>query len=430
MAMHAVRALLGKDLRLFFSDRRAVITAFAMPIAIASFFGLIFRGQSGANGATVSRIGVLMVDLDTSVISRAIVAGVSKDPNLNATVTSLDTARARVRRGAVPVAVVIPAQFGDQAGRAFFRNTDKPVLQMLFDPSHATERAMVSGIMTQHVMESVSREMFGGTRGRTLIDETLGQLDSSGLSPGRRALLRNMLASVRQFNADTDSAGANGGGITMPYTVRDEAVTAGTLRGYNPFAHAFAGMGIQFLLMTAITLGIDVLMERQRGIWKRLRAAPLTRATLLGAKVLSGAVIGTMVLVVSFAFAILVWGVRISGSLAGFAGVLVACALMASAFGLLIAALGKTPSAARGVSIFATLIMVMLGGAWVPTFIFPAWLQQVTLVIPTRWAIDGFDAMTWRGLGFDAALAPIGILLAFTAGFLALALSRFRWEES
>jgi ABC-2 type transport system permease protein len=73
--------------------------------------------------------------------------------------------------------------------------------------------------------------------------------------------------------------------------------------------------------------------------------------------------------------------------------------------------------------------MVMLGGAWVPTFVFPEWLQRLTVVMPTRWAVDGLDAMTWRGLGLDAALAPVGVLLAFAALFAALALARFRWEE-
>jgi hypothetical protein len=33
--------------------------------------------------------------------------------------------------------------------------------------------------------------------------------------------------------------------------------------------------------------------------------------------------------------------------------------------------LGKTPEATRGLAIFATLIMVMFGGAWVPEFLFP-----------------------------------------------------------
>ena len=72
----------------------------------------------------------------------------------------------------------------------------------------------------------------------------------------------------------------------------------------------------------------------------------------------------------------IVFGVRIQGSVIGFLGVALACALMAATFGLLVAALGKTPAATRGVTTLAVLMMVMLGGAWVPTFIFPAWLQQ------------------------------------------------------
>ena len=37
--------------------------------------------------------------------------------------------------------------------------------------------------------------------------------------------------------------------------------------------------------------------------------------------------------------------------------------------------------------------------------------------------------MTWRGLGFDAAIAPIVVLLAFSVLFAAIAIWRFDWEE-
>ena len=53
----------------------------------------------------------------------------------------------------------------------------------------------------------------------------------------------------------------------------------------------------------------------------------------------------------------------------------------------------------------------MLGGGWVPAFVFPAWLQKVTLVLPTRWAIDGLDAVTWRGAGFVAGALPAAAVL-------------------
>jgi linearmycin/streptolysin S transport system permease protein len=436
MALTPFVAIVRKDLQIFASDRRAVIMAFVMPIAIGSFFGMLFSGARSSDD--VARIPVLLVDQDSTTISKGIVAGISTDKNLSAEAVPIEQARDRVRRGNATVAVVIPRGFGEAAGRAFFRGTDKPHLDFLYDPSHGMELAMVRGLMTQHVMEAVSREMFTGEQGQRTIDDALKEVDSIQMPEDRKKLLLQMLTAVQTFNRTVPQGGSAaapvtggraGGGISMPYEVHEEAVTARQNAGYNGFAHSFAGMGLQFMLFAAINLGIELLLERQLGLWKRLRSAPISKATLLGAKIASSTAISAMVLLASFAFAMLVWHVRIEGSVAGFVGVALAAALMAGSYGLLVASLGKTPKTARGASTFATLLMVMLGGAWAPTFIFPRWLQRVTVVVPTRWAVDGFDAMTWRGLGFSAAVMPILVLLGFSIAFAVIAVSRFRWEE-
>jgi ABC-2 type transport system permease protein len=188
-------------------------------------------------------------------------------------------------------------------------------------------------------------------------------------------------------------------------------------------------MAIQFLLFAMANIGVEMLLERQKGLWKRLRSAPVSKLTLLAGKALSGAIIALMILLVCFAFAMIVFKVRIEGSITGFFAVSIACAVMASTFGLVVAALGNTPATARGVTTLAVLMMVMLGGAWVPTFVFPAWLQQLTVVVPVRWAVDGLDAMTWRGIGLSGAVAPTLVLLGFAVAFSVVAASRFRWEE-
>jgi ABC-2 type transport system permease protein len=121
--------------------------------------------------------------------------------------------------------------------------------------------------------------------------------------------------------------------------------------------------------------------------------------------------------------------VAIRGPGLGFALVAVAFALMASALGLLIATFGQTPQATRGFGVFVILVASMLSGAWFPAFLFPRWMQTATLFVPTRWAVDGLDAMTWRGLGLDAALGPAAVLLATAVVCGAWAMARFRWEE-
>ena len=188
-------------------------------------------------------------------------------------------------------------------------------------------------------------------------------------------------------------------------------------------------MGVQFVLFMGIEMGVGLLLMRRMGLWKRLRAAPLSRTVLLGSRVLSGALIAALLLAGIYAAAIAVFGVRIEGSVAGFLLVAVAFAIFTSTFGLLIAAVGRTPEATRGLAILATLLLVMLGGAWVPTFVFPEWLQSATVVIPTRWAIDGLEATTWRGLGLEAVWAPVAALLASSAILAAIAVKRFAWEE-
>jgi ABC-2 type transport system permease protein len=433
MALIPFLAMIRKDLLLFFSDRRSVIVSFVVPIAIASFFGAVFAG-SGQN-REAARIAVAIIDQDGSPISRAVVTGAETDKNLKLSMPTMEEARDLVKRGKTAVAVIIPKGFGDAAGSAFFGNGEKPVLTLLHDPSRSTELAMVRGILTQHVMEAVSSEMFGGEQGRQLIDRTLPQIEASGSIPAdQKRLLVEMLGSLQKFYRDRPAsatpAAPDRRGITMPYTVHEEAMTAGSNIAYNGYAHSFAGMAIQFLLFAMANMGIEMLLERQRGLWARLRSAPVSKLTLLAGKAASGAIISLAVLLVSFAFAMIVFRVRIQGSVIGFLGISLACALMASTFGLLVSALGNSPATARGVTTLAVLMMVMLGGAWVPTFIFPAWLQQLTTVVPVRWAVDGLDAMTWRGIGLSGALVPILVLVAFAAAFATVAATRFRWEEA
>jgi len=369
----------------------------------------------------------------TSVISQAILAGAQGDNNLKVETPAEEEARSHVRNGKTAVAVIIPKAFGDAAASAFFGNGDKPALGFLYDPSRSVELAMVRGLMTQHVMESVSRELFSGTQGRQLVAKTLLQIEaSSSMSADQKRLLLEMLVAVQKFYNRPDAGAARGqsSGLVMPYTVKEEAMTAGSNVAYNGYAHSFAGMAIQFLLFAMANIGVEMLLERQRGLWSRLRSAPISKVTLLASKAASGALISLMILLVSFGFAMIVFKVRVQGSVAGFLGVAIACALMASTFGLLVASLGNSPATARGVTTLAVLMMVMLGGAWVPTFIFPAWLQQVTLIVPVRWAVDGLDAMTWRGIGLSGAWMPMLVLIAFAGAFWTIAASRFKWEEA
>jgi len=421
--MTAFLALVRKDLILYVSDRRALLMHLVLPIVIAAFFGSVFGGGTAKGGG----IDVALVQLDASDAGKRIGAGLQADPNLHLTMMDRAGAEQAVRKGSQAVAIVLPAGFAEAAGGALFAPGAKPVIELLYDPSQPAVLAMVKGMLTQQVMSVVSGEMFGGPMGRKLTERSLAQLDAGA---GTDPALRDMLHAVRKFQDEPqrsgDAADGRPRGMSMPFTTRDEGLSnAPKLQGYNPYAHAFSGMGVQFILFMGMNMGIGMLAARRDGIWNRLLAAPVSLALVVLARAASATIIAFALLCAVFAAAVLAFGVTVS-SVPGFLGIALCFGALTAGFGLLIAAFGKTPEAARGIAMFATLIMVMLGGAWVPTFLFPAWVQQATLVVPTRWAITGLDAVTWRGLGLAGALPGMAVLLGFAAAFMALAVWRFQ----
>jgi len=423
----AFLALIRKDLVLFFTDPRAVLMSIVAPVVIGAFFGYVF---TPASGGEVSRIPVLVADQDATGVSRAIAARLQSEPALSVSPSTPEAAREIIRKGKAAVAVIIPKGFGETASSALFRGENRPEITVLTDPSRAAESGMVKGILTGTVMQVVSQEAMSGESGRAALDQSERDVKSSPGIPGadKRALL-DLLSSIRRWRDHTAGRPVTPG-LSIPFTTREETVTARQGVQYNAYAHAFAGMSVQFILFLGIEVGIGMLNLRQRGLWQRFRAAPLSRATLLSSRATSAALTSMFILLIVFAFARILFGVRFEGSFGGFLLICAAFSLMTAAFGLLIAALGNAPEVARGLAIVLTLFLVMLGGAWVPAFVFPPWLRRVTLLVPTRWAVDGLEGVTWRGFGLEASLLPAAVLLGFALLFGALAVWRFRWESN
>ncbi len=76
----------------------------------------------------------------------------------------------------------------------------------------------------------------------------------------------------------------------------------------------------------------------------------------------------------------------------------------------------------------AMFIFAAMGGAWFPLDFAGPTFSAIGRVMPTAWAMEGFQNIVLRGLGLGSVLLPAGILMAFTAVFFVLAVWRFRFE--
>src|SRR3954466_5432835 len=94
--------LILKDLKIFFSDRRALLISMLVPIGIASFMAGIF-GNAGKSAQDV-KMPVRVVDQDGSKVSKKAIDNLKANPNLKVEVVDAPKARNEVKDGKVAVA--------------------------------------------------------------------------------------------------------------------------------------------------------------------------------------------------------------------------------------------------------------------------------------------------------------------------------------
>lgn len=362
-----------KDLKLFAADKRALLISFFVPTAIASFMGMLSDSMSSTDKP--KPVPVLFVDNDRSAVSDKLhqnllnSAGVAVKDDVEA------DARAQVKSGDYGVAVIVPKGFGSGA-----INGTKPDIELVIDPSQALAAEAVRGSLTQ----ATAGAIYGGDSGQ----------------------------------------------LNLPFAIKQTSDTSGGSIKFSGMAHAFAGMGVQGLLFWAIELAMGLMRERGKGIWRRIRSAPTPIGLHVVARAISAAIRAMLIIAAVFGFGALVFHVHVGGSWVGFALVWVCAAVMASTFGLFVSALGRNEQQSRGLAVLVVLTMTMLGGAWFPSFLMPKWVQVVGDFMPVKHAVDGFDAMTWRAEGLQAALPSCAALIGFSVLFLLVALRRYTAESA
>jgi ABC-2 type transport system permease protein len=371
--LRLVWQLARKDLLLFLADRRGALLCFAVPVLLASAFGAIFHrpAESGMQPT------VHVVAAADDEFSHCVVEALCGSGKLKANVCDLDTARRRLASESSGVVVVLPAGLARLARLGWARPGAPPRIQMWHHPSSQVESRWVEGVLTEVVLRESARSALAKVR------------------PGLK--------------------------LERPFTVQRTAFPAGGALSVNAYSHSFCGMTLQYLLFWGMDSGLLLLRERRRGIWGRLRAAPVSRVTLLLGKVLATAIVALALIACTFGVGAVFFGVTITGSVAGFVLMALATALLSASTGLLVAALGGNDGRARSVAILVILTLSLLGGLWLPSFLLPGWAQTLALALPTTWAARGLEGVTWQGMDLAGAWPCAVALAGFSALFLVVA---------
>ncbi len=414
-------------------DRVAQALSFVLPVVFFSIFAAIFGGRGER---PTPRVEVAVVDEDRSELSGRLVAALTREPTLKVRTTAKadasttervldrEAARALVRGGQVPVAVVLPIGFG-AGGMSFAPGTRVSVI-LLADPADPVAPQMVNGLLQKVAMTAAPDVM--AQSGIAAVERYGG-----ALSPEQRRSFDAWLPKLKErAGAQGGAAGDGGGeGAGMSGLIATEVVDVLREGQSNKGIIAFyaAGIGVMFLLFSCAGAGGALIEEQESGTLERLLSSRLGMVRLLAGKWLYLTALGSVQMTVMFTWGALVFGLPLADHVAGFALVTVVTAAAAASFGLVLAATCRTRAQLSGLSTIVILVMSAVGGSMFPRFLMPEAMQRLGLLTFNGWALDAYLKVFWREAPLLALWPQLAVLLAMTAAFLAITrLLARRWE--
>jgi ABC-2 type transport system permease protein len=407
--MTSVIALAVKDLRILFRIRSGLFFTFAWPIIVAVLFGYVFSGQSTGRAT----LRVTLVDEDNTSGSAVFVTRLEQSGDFVIDRLPKGEAENLVRRGQRSAFVVIKPGFGEGSQRMFYGAPRQ--LEIGIDPSRQAEASMIEGLLTKHAMQDMQRLFSNPAESRKMVGDALSDLKSSGNSTAT-APIQRFLGELDQFLGTPMpvAPGTGGSAEWQPLQVTKSPVVR-ELRGpANGFEVTFPQGVLWGIIGCVMTFAVGLVSERVRGTFVRLQIAPITRREILGGKALACFLSISLVQVMLFTFARLLFGVT-PDSLP----LLILACMCASAgfvgFMMMIAGLGETEQSVAGTGWALLMPMAMFGGAMIPQFVMPGWMLTVGYLSPIKWALLALEGAVWRGFTFTEMLLPCGILLAFGA---------------
>lgn len=421
-------------------DRGAMVLSFVLPLAFFSIFAVIF----GKQGSSTPRVNLIVVDQDLSQASTALVKGLKDESSLVVMMRpeaksksapapadyTAATAEQAVKAGDAPVALIIPAGFG-QHPIAFGPESGGSTLELLNDQSDTIAPQIVEGLLQKVAMTSMPSAM--ADEGMKYADEYVG-----GFTPAQKAKVDDGLKALRQLEADgktgagsgDSGSGSSGSGSAGAGIV---AVNVRAVVGENkksPMISFYAAaIGVMFLMFTASGSAGALLDEAESGTLERVLSTRVTMTKLLAGKLVFNTGLAFVQLVAMFLWGWAVFKLDFFSHLPGFAVMGLCTAFAVAAFGMLLASACQTRAQLGALSTLVILIMSSVGGSMFPRFLMPEAMQKAGLLTINAWAIDGFTKVFWRDLPVTdlwpqvSVLVGIGVVLFLIARRVAR-----RWE--
>ncbi|MGD2057119.1 MAG: ABC transporter permease [Anaerolineales bacterium] len=412
-------AVAWKELQLLFKDRGNLAVMFLLPLLLSSIQSAANITLNTEEGEASILLHIALVNDDDGDFGREVVRAMQTIDELDIKMyTSLAEAEQLVSEGDLSAAVHFPAGFSTA-----INEYEQTTVEVIVDPAQPDSASIVTGIMNQVVDEvTIWGEVQYGIRSVFEDSGLLGELspeERQGLEAMNMGVIMTRLSEMRRDPM-----------ITVVSEDLEGQETESWLVGF--LAYIYAGYTVMFIFFVVGLAAESIMTERESGTLRRLIAAPISRSAVIGGKLLAYLLIPCLQAVLIFTVGSIFFNVELGDAPIALAAMTLMTAIVAVSLGLLIASFSKSTSQASNLGLAASFILAIVGGA-IPIGGQPfsrvgGFISILARVTPHAHAVEGLLKIMADGEGFVAVLPELGILLAFAALFMVVAIRRFEYD--
>lgn len=389
-------------LRLAFRDKGALIWIIVMPL-----IWTVLMGSMTGRGSGTSMIPIGLINNDKGAYGEMFSDALSAEKGITVRkATDINEMKNLVRDTKISIGLVIPETFTQDL------MNNKPVtIELLKSTATSTY------FLEELVNKTADRISIDALAANFAVEKVSG---FKTLAPNQKTLIYEGAFKMadRTFEP-SPSIGVNYEVLSVQKT--DENIALGMDLSSPGFAAMFVMMGIFFA-------GAAMVAERQNGTLARLLTTPLNKFTIISGEMLGFFLLGLIQFAILILFGQFALGVSWGNSPIGILLLVLSYLLAITGLGTLLAVFVRTSAQAGAFAVLLSIVTSMLGGAWWPIEITPAFMQNIARFTPQYWVINGFNKIITRGFGYTTVLSDIYILLIIGGASLIFATVFFRFE--
>ena len=390
-----------KDLSQIFRDKRSLLFLIVMPIGFTFFMGFAYR-TADKNTDADHRIVLVVVNPEPeAVLNRMLFGRLELSNDIRIESMSEAEAMDALYKGDAAGVLAIPAGFSEQA------SAGKAAQLKLI-----TESASAQGQSLYQLLRVPISQLMSAVE---ISRETADIVDAQDASAEQNAAF-----ALAWGKWDVNSQ--------LPLVKVEQAI-AKDWTGGNPYNQASPGILVQFAIFGLVTSAQILVQERKSRTLQRLITTSMHPWQIVEGHMVAmfTVVFLQMLMLVLFGQ----WVLKVDYLRQPLAIFLVAVMLgfWVSSIGLLIGVLAKEEQQVILFSMIAMFLFSALGGTWFPLESSSGAFAAVGKLMPSAWAMNGFQNILIRGLGLESVWMAVGALSAYAIGFFLLAVWRFRKME-